>query len=150
MVSIRRSDPREAAVLLEIWRRAVDATHSFLDPDDLEAIDAEVRKLLPAVPMWVAVDAGGRPLGFMILSENDIEAHFVEPSMHGKCIGRRLVEHARTLAGSLNVEVNEQNVQAVRFYEKLGFTRTGRSATDRQGRAYPLLHLRLNAKRVLS
>jgi putative acetyltransferase len=37
--------------------------------------------------------------------------------------------------------VNEQNAQAVGFYEHLGFQRTGRSDKDSQGRPYPLIHL---------
>jgi len=39
------------------------------------------------------------------------------------------------------VDVNEQNDQAVGFYRKMGFTETGRSPTDDDGRPYPLLHM---------
>jgi len=39
-------------------------------------------------------------------------------------------------------DVNEQNSQAVGFYGKMGFKRTGRSPVDDQGRPYPLIHLR--------
>lgn len=41
------------------------------------------------------------------------------------------------------VDVNEQNTQAVGFYARAGFTVTGRSPVDDEGRPYPLLHLAL-------
>jgi putative acetyltransferase len=41
----------------------------------------------------------------------------------------------------MTTDVNEQNAQAVGFYEHMGFTRTGRSPLDGQGRPYPLIHL---------
>ncbi|SPU55612.1 Uncharacterized N-acetyltransferase YjaB [Brevundimonas vesicularis] len=44
---------------------------------------------------------------------------------------------------TLTVDVNEQNIQALGFYERLGFKVTSRSAVEGQGRPYPLLHLRL-------
>ena len=40
------------------------------------------------------------------------------------------------------VDVNEQNVEACRFYEALGFDVVGRSALDPTGRPYALLHMR--------
>jgi putative acetyltransferase len=42
----------------------------------------------------------------------------------------------------MTTDVNEQNGQAVGFYKRMGFTATGRSPLDGQGRPYPLLHLK--------
>lgn len=42
------------------------------------------------------------------------------------------------------MDVNEQNLQAVTFYERLGFVRAGRSPNDREGRPYPLFHMRMH------
>lgn len=39
--------------------------------------------------------------------------------------------------------VNEQNPQAVGFYEHLGFSAYKRTETDEEGRPYPLLYMRL-------
>ena len=44
---IRSSRPDEVDRLVEIWRRAVDATHHFLTPADRLAIEAEVRAFFP-------------------------------------------------------------------------------------------------------
>lgn len=144
MVTIRRSRRTEVEALLAIWRRAVDASHFFLLPADRIAIDAEVKQLLPEMPMWVAADDSDRPLGFMILSDAHLEALFVDPDVHGRGVGRRLVEHALAQSRPLTTDVNEQNPKAIGFYERLGFVRTGRSSQDGQGRPYPLLHMRLD------
>ena len=41
------------------------------------------------------------------------------------------------------LDVNEQNPQAVGFYEHEGFVVAGRSPVDDAGRPFPLLHMRL-------
>jgi len=81
----------------------------------------------------------------MGLSEAHMDALFIEPAWRGVGIGRALVEHALTLHSILTTEVNEQNGQAVGFYQRMGFVPTGRSPTDEQGFAYPLIHLRYEA-----
>lgn len=53
-----------------------------------------------------------------------------------------LIDHTRGLKGPLLVDVNEQNPDAVRFYEAVGFEVFGRSETDGGGRPFPLLHMR--------
>jgi len=56
-----------------------------------------------------------------------------------------LIDHARSLADKLTVDVNEQNTAAVAFYKACGFVVEGRSELDDTGRPYPLLHMRLEA-----
>jgi putative acetyltransferase len=141
---IRKSRAEDGNRLVEIWRNAVDATHGFLTPADRLAIGMEVAEFLPRAPCWVAVDQADRPVGFMILSENHMDALFVDPTVHGSGIGRLLVDHALARHPIVTTDVNEQNGEALRFYERVGFVRTGRSPLDDQGRPYPLIHLRTN------
>lgn len=68
---------------------------------------------------------------------------FVAPAVRGSGVDRRLVEHAISQCGATLVDVNEQNEQAVGFYQKMGFAVTGRSPLDGQGKPYPLLHMAL-------
>ena len=144
---IRTSTPADIEDLFAIWEAAVLATHDFLTPDDFREIAKIVgQQYLPATGFWVAVDEGGRPVGFMGMTASHIDALFVDPQHHGQGTGRALVEHVAALHGALSVDVNEQNDGAVAFYEKLGFTPTGRSPTDEAGRPYPILHLRRSAK----
>ena len=78
----------------------------------------------------------------MLLDGSSMEALFIDPAHRGRGIGRALVEHALDLHPALTTDVNEQNGQAIGFYERMGFVPTGRSDHDGQGRPYPLIHLR--------
>lgn len=139
---IRCSQRHEGERLIAIWCRAVDATHDFLSAQDRAEIEVQVREFLPEAPLWVAVNDADVPIAFMLLSEHHLEALFVDPDARGMGVGRELVRHALSLIPNLTTDVNEQNDQAVGFYQKMGFVICGRSATDDHGRPYPLLNLR--------
>jgi len=142
MTTIRQSRPDDGTRAIEIWRRAVDATHHFLTEKDRQAIDAMVCDFLPQVPLWLAVDANDCPMAFMFIDNGHMEALFVDPAFHGMGIGAALVRHGLSLYPDMTTDVNEQNHQALGFYEKMGFERTGRSPLDGQGRPYPIIHLK--------
>ena len=65
MTTIRHSRPDEGQRAVEIWRRAVDATHDFLSPQDRIAIDELVSGFLPEALLWFAVDDYDYPLAFI-------------------------------------------------------------------------------------
>ncbi|EGF89562.1 acetyltransferase GNAT family protein [Asticcacaulis biprosthecium C19] len=96
---------------------------------------------LAVADLWVMSDDDDHAVAFMGLTDNSIDSLFVSPAHAGKGIGRQLVEHARSLAGPLMVDVNEQNLPAVGFYGRLGFRVTGQSERDNDGRPHPLLHM---------
>lgn len=140
----------DAETLAQLWLRSVRATHDFLSEDVIAELYPQVRDLyLPAVTLWLALDARGVCLGFMGLQINedatgaDVAMLFVDPAARGKGVGRRLLDQARADHGHLTVDVNEQNPQAWGFYRHYGFVQTGRSALDQQGRPFPLIHLAL-------
>ncbi len=142
MFTLRPSTAGDGARIIEIWQRAVDATHDFLAPADRVAIEAEVVAFLPSAPLLLAVDAADRPVAFMLVLEGHMEALFVDPAQRGSGVGRQLVAHALATHPQLGTDVNAQNAQALGFYLHLGFVECGRSALDGQGRPYPLIHLR--------
>ena len=141
MIPIRLARPDEGDRAIEIWRGAVDATHDFLAPGDRLALDDMICAFLPQAPLWMAVDARDWPLAFMLLDDGHMEALFVDPAHRGTGIGAALVRHGLALHSKMTTDVNEQNAQAVGFYERMGFRRTGRSPIDGQGRPYPLIRL---------
>lgn len=141
---IRQATNADHPLLLNIWLRSVRATHHFLQESDIEALLPQLRdSYLPAVELWIAVDAEDSPLGFIGLNENHVEMLFIEPDLRGKGIGRALLDHARSSRNQMSVDVNEQNPEAVGFYLHYGFVQTGRSPLDGEGRPFPLLHLSL-------
>jgi putative acetyltransferase len=145
MVHLRVSEPRDGARIVEIWRSAVDATHDFLSPQDRASIEQQVMTVLPSLPLWLAIDDNGTAAGFMGLSGSHMDSLFIAADQRGRGVGRQLVEHAVSLHSVLTTDVNEQNAQALRFYQRLGFVAVGRSPRDGEGRAYPLIHMKLDA-----
>jgi len=130
--------------LVDIWYRAVALTHTFLSEEDLQFYHRIVRGgALKEVEIWVEANDEYGLVGFIGLDGAKIEMLFVDPDCHGKGTGSRLIKHAADIRGgqNLQVDVNEQNDRAVRFYSKMGFVRTGRSELDGTGRLFPLLHM---------
>lgn len=142
MIKLRPSRPEDGPRVVEIWAAAVDATHDFLTAEDRAAIGREVEGFLPYATMTLAVDDRDRPLGFMLIEGGHMEALFIDPEYRGAGVGAMMIDYALAVHPTLSTDVNEQNAQAVGFYEHMGFERTGWSATDGQGRPYPLIHLR--------
>ncbi|HZM37450.1 MAG TPA: GNAT family N-acetyltransferase [Burkholderiales bacterium] len=141
-MNIRAAVPGDYARLLHIWQHSVLATHAFLSAAEIADLVPVVRDVeLPKLELWVVCDEQS-PVGFTALSGSKIEALFVAPWFFRRGAGRRLLIHARRLAGTrLTVDVNEQNPGAIAFYESNGFTVIGRSPVDSAGRPFPLLHM---------
>ena len=142
-MTIRPLFPDEGELLVDIWLRSVRATHAFLTEDDIAQLLPPTRAYLTSdePELWVLVDAG-TVVGFMGLDGPKLDALFLAPEVRRRGGGRQLVEWAAALKGQLTVDVNEQNPEAVRFYQACGFIQEGRSEVDDAGRPFPLLHLR--------
>ncbi|MCO6056496.1 GNAT family N-acetyltransferase [Pseudomonas sp. MOB-449] len=134
--------PADRQRLVDIWEDAVRATHHFLCEDDIQFFKPLVRDAyLDSVRLACLRGDAGRIVGFVGTAEDRVEMLFVDPARRGKGIGRTLMEHAIAL-GARNVDVNEQNPQAVGFYLRLGFVQYDRSPVDGLGKPFPILHLR--------
>ena len=136
--------PRLMDQLLEVWERSVRATHLFLSAGEIAEIKTYVPQALREVPnLIVAWEAEGIPVGFMGVDGQKLEMLFLAPEERGKGLGRELVQYGVERFGIREVTVNEQNPQALGFYERMGFRVCRRSELDEQGRPYPILTMRL-------
>jgi putative acetyltransferase len=141
IVPVSRAD---YPALIKLWEASVRATHHFLPQAEIMALKPLILEhYFDAVTLHCARTEEGGIVGFSGLLGGKIEMLFVAPEARGGGVGRLLVEHAIDQGGVTQVDVNEQNEQAVGFYLKMGFTVTGRSALDGQGKPYPLLHMAL-------
>lgn len=128
-------------VLLQIWERSVRATHLFL-------LDAEVNRIKEYVPRafegveHLIVAEAEKPIAFMGTQNGRLEMLFVAPEERGRGIGRQLLQYGVESYGVFEVTVNEQNPQAVGFYERMGFETYKRTDTDEEGAPYPLLYVK--------
>ena len=132
--------------LLVLWEDSVRTTHLFLS-------DAEVRKIKEYVPqaladvshLVIAEWETGRPVAFMGVEDHRLEMLFLSPDERGAGLGRQLLDYGIRRYGIREVTVNEQNPQAVGFYEHMGFTVYKRTDHDEAGDPYPLLHMKRTA-----
>jgi putative acetyltransferase len=83
-------------------------------------------------------------VGFLGVAERKAEMLFIDPDYLGQGLGKKLMDFAFTNLNVNNVDVNEQNSNAVKFYKKLGFETYERTEKDDQGKNYPLVRMKLN------
>lgn len=137
---IRRAAPADYQTMGQIWLEASRVGHPFLGNSVLEGQLATVRdQYFPAAENWVAED--GAVLGFIGLLGAHVGGLFVSPAVHRRGVGRRFLDHAARLHGTLTVEVYEQNETAVNFYLRCGFIPNGRKETDDEGRPFALIRM---------
>ena len=115
--------------LLTLWEESVRATHLFLS-------DAEIMQIKDYVPQAL------NSVAHLIIAERrrDVPAAFMGIEQG---LGRQLLQFGIQEYGVRELTVNEQNPQAVGFYEHLGFEICKRTDCDEEGRPYPLLYMRL-------
>ena len=135
--------PELIGVLVALWERSVRATHAFLNEEAIAHIKTYVPDALRGVPeLTLATDDADAPLAFMGVAEGRLEMLFVDPAVRDQGIGRALLEYGIECLGVDELTVNEQNPQAVGFYEHMGFSTYRRTDTDEQGDPYPLLYMK--------
>lgn len=138
-ITIRPAAASDFDAIAEVWEASVRATHHFLPVSEIEALRPVLREqYLPAVDLQVAAGADGGIAGFIGTAAGKIEMLFVAPAARGSGVGTALM----VCTDAPEVDMNEQNTQALDFYLRRGFHVVGRSPLDGQGRPYPLLHLR--------
>jgi putative acetyltransferase len=130
---------RDYPVLVDVWEQSVRATHHFLPEDYLQEIKVMLPAIFPTVPVYVYMDEAKRILGFAGVLDGKIEMLFLHPEARGKGIGKILLHYSMHILGAYELEVNEQNEQAVEFYRHMGFVVFERKDVDGLGRPFPLL-----------
>ncbi|MDV7143068.1 GNAT family N-acetyltransferase [Tropicimonas sp. TH_r6] len=114
-----RTDDLEA--VMAVWKRANAVAHPFLSESFVAQSEQEIRDIYMPMTETFVLEEDGAIIGFIALLGNQIGGLFLDPSKHGKGLGRAMVDHAVALKGPLRVEVFRNNAIGRPFYERYGF-----------------------------
>lgn len=138
---IRKEEYEE---VVNVWEASVRATHDFLREEDIEHFKPLIlNTYLDAVDLRCIKNVHGKLIGFSGVSDHNLEMLFIHPKYRGHGIGKALLEYSIKVQKVTKVDVNEENKQAIGFYEKFGFNVFERSELDSSGKPYPILHMKL-------
>lgn len=131
--------------LLEIWEASVRATHDFVTEEDIQFFKSAIQEhsMFANTSLTCAQTKENMLTGFIGVTGDNLDMLFIAPEYRGMGIGRALLQDAILTSNIKRVEVNEQNDQAVGFYEHFGFRTYSRSELDEMGKPFPLLHMTL-------
>ncbi len=166
-MGIREASSEDATKIAEIHKFSCLDTYPNsahgVEKSDIESakLDSEVR-----VKQWMSriesqtgnekiwvFESDGILIGFCYALKkekiNEIYSIYLLPEYTGRGIGKKLMEVASGWVGAdkdLMLEVVPYNEAAIRFYESLGFTKTGRQSEftfnpDGQGKEIPLIEM---------
>lgn len=138
----RTNDLVEA--LVDVWKSSVVATHNFLSQSDIVGIEPEARVGIAAIETLYVAYRGHDdilPVAFAGIKDDVLEMLFVDAGFRGKGYGSLLLKKALVENKVCRVDVNEDNPQALGFYESQGFVVKSRSELDSAGRPFPILHM---------
>jgi len=139
---IDQVDPSEYQEVVEVWEASVRATHHFLKEEDIAYFKPLIlNTYLDAVELRCIRGQGKKIIGFLGVADQNLEMLFIDPEYRGKKVGSSLLKYAIKHLDVTKVDVNEQNEQALGFYQHFGFVVVSRSELDASGKPYPILHM---------
>jgi putative acetyltransferase len=134
--------------LVDLWVEAWSETGLSVDFDARRAwLIGHLRDLRAGgAEIVVGLDAGGRPAGFAAIDAKSgyLDQLCVRPSERGSGLASALIDEAKRRSPSaIELDVNEMNPRARRFYEREGFSTVGRGFNLQSG--LPTLKMRWGA-----
>jgi len=130
--------------IVQLWQANVKVTHTFLTEQEIQNIKQYIPQAVEHVPhLCIALSEKGELLGFIGVADQRLEMLFIQVNARGQGIGKQLLRYAIKNFDVNELTVNEQNPQAIGFYEHLGFVTYKRTDLDEGGQPYPLLYMKL-------
>ena len=144
-VKISSRQPDETAAMLELWLAAWRATYDEIDFGARS--DWFLRRLAEleaqgAVALCARVDSPRALTGFVVIDPKSgwLDQLCVHPDHFGSGVAQALLAAARRASPSaVRLDVNADNIRALRFYEREGFVRLGPGVPSRSGRTTVVL-----------
>jgi putative acetyltransferase len=107
--------------IIDVWYQASLIAHPFLTEAFLIEEKNKLREIfLPNSQTWV-YEEESQVFGFISLMDNEVGGIFVRPSKQRQGIGKALMDKARSLHDSLELDVFAANKSGRAFYANYGF-----------------------------
>ncbi|MGJ0509480.1 MAG: GNAT family N-acetyltransferase [Methylocystis sp.] len=145
---LRRRADADWPALLDLWVDSWRATYPDIDFDARRGwLTRQVERLEADGAMTLCLFAGepAEIAGFVVIDPQTgwLDQICVAPGHMGDGCGARLMAAARAVSpGVVRLDVNADNMRAIRFYERAGFTQVGRGANTLSGRATVMMEWR--------
>jgi len=139
---------KDYSEIMDLWESSVRATHHFISEDYIREIKTLLPGLLPKVKLFAWRDDEGSIKGFTGVAHEKMEMLFIHPDSFGKGLGRQLAFFCIHSLNVDEVDVNDENKDAIKFYEKIGYQLIGRDEFDSTGKPHPILHLKYFTRSV--
>jgi putative acetyltransferase len=141
--------PAEAddyAGLVALWEASVRETHTFISENDIRFYASKMEDTyFPEVLLMIMKTTNEHHIvGFSGSIGNRIEMLFLHPDYMHQGYGRAFINYLVDYQNTCLVDVNEQNTNALAFYQKMGFEVIARVDEDAEGKPYPILKMMLS------
>ena len=141
---ICRLTDNDYSKVLDVWELSVKATHHFLKPEEIDYYRPLILKYtLPQVDLYGIKNTQQELLAFIAIRDNKIEMLFVHPDYLRQKLGSSLLSLAIHEHKCNRIDVNEENPDAFKVYQKFGFKPIARHPTDDCGKPHPIIELAL-------
>jgi putative acetyltransferase len=137
-VSLRAYRAADLEPSLELWRRAWDLAMPEIDFGARLSWWRErwTAELVPNNQVIVA-ETGGREIGFVVINKTSgyLDQIVVDPAFWGSDTARRLLDEAKRICPhGIALDVNQNNLRALRFYQREGFDISGTGTNPLSGK----------------
>lgn len=141
--NIEKYEERFREQMISVWEKSVRATHHFVTPEEVDRLKELVKQIDFSSYSVYCLTSGNTVLGFLGVENYVIETLFLDPNYIGQKLGTQLMNFALNELKADKVNVNEQNLEAIKFYSKFGFVTYERTEKDDLGNDYPILKMKL-------
>ncbi|MEP6677389.1 MAG: GNAT family N-acetyltransferase [Ferruginibacter sp.] len=136
-------DDKYREQVVSVWERSARATHHFVSFEDFIYYKQAVSKIDFFSFSVYCLLKKDKVIGILGVADLSIEMLFIDADFIGQGFGKKLMLFALTELQANKVDVNEQNIKAVKFYSKFGFVAYDRTEKDSEGKDYPILKMKL-------
>lgn len=111
--------------LLKLWEQSVRASHHFLDEKSFINIKNYLSKMDFKEFEFLFAYENDEFVGFLGFDKESIQMLFISPRFFHQGFGKKLLTKALNDFKLFKVEVNLDNENALKFYQKFGFEKVG-------------------------